>query len=113
VLIIKVVLAGTPRGIELCERHCILPEFVWRLQRLPSDDIAFVVELQPNNLKHKEILFTTGEDSITDLHHLDLFSTYEISEGRFFLRPYRQLFLAEKADAQDLIRARCRFGRRS
>src|SRR4029077_2717606 len=47
------VLSATPRGIELSERRRILPELVWRLQWLPGDHIAAVVQLQANDLKHE------------------------------------------------------------
>jgi hypothetical protein len=53
VLDVIAVLPGTPRGIELCECRCILPELVWRLQRLPCNDIAATVQLQANDLKHE------------------------------------------------------------
>jgi len=40
VLDVIAVLAAAPRGIELCECRCILPELVWRLQRLPRHEGA-------------------------------------------------------------------------
>ena len=71
VLIVIAVLSGTPRGIELCECRCIFPEFVWRLQWLPCDDIAGVVQLQANYLKHEAVLSLPPEMTrLADLQHL-------------------------------------------
>src|SRR6202035_737530 len=44
-----------PRGVELCECRCIFPELVERLQWLPCDDGAAVVQLQANDLKHEAV----------------------------------------------------------
>jgi hypothetical protein len=71
VLVVIAVLSGTPRGIELCECRCIFPEFVWRLQWLPCDDIAVVVQLQANYLKHEAVLSLAPEMTrLADLQHL-------------------------------------------
>jgi hypothetical protein len=71
VLFVIAVLSGTPRGIELCECRCIFPEFVWRLQWLPCDDIAGVVQLQANYLKHEAVLSLPPEMTrLADLQHL-------------------------------------------
>jgi hypothetical protein len=72
VLIVIVVFAGTTRGIELCERHGIVPEFVWRLQRVPCHDMAVVLQLKPYDLKQEEILFAAGANTNIGFHFAGL-----------------------------------------
>src|ERR1700681_974738 len=55
VLVVIAVLSAAPRGVELCQCRCIFPDLVERLQWLPCDDVAAVVQLQANDLKHEAV----------------------------------------------------------
>jgi hypothetical protein len=88
-LVVIIVLFGAPRCIELRERHCIFPEFVCRLQGLPCDDIAIVVQLQTNNQKHQGNPFVAVGES-RRISHEQIMEAWALFPRRSNLLPTRR-----------------------